>query len=59
MDWQSMLIFSLTLAVSFHVVGHTVGYVAYRFKDRTMDRLLREIRNVDVRLDEYKVKRVK
>jgi hypothetical protein len=59
MDWQSMIIFSLTLSICFHGVGHVAGYFAHRIKDRQIDKLLREIRNVDDRLDSYKVRRVK
>lgn len=59
MDWQSMIIFSLTLSICFHGVGHVAGCFAHRIKDRQLDKLLREIRNVDDRLDSYKVRRVK
>lgn len=59
MDWQSMLIFSLTLSICFHGVGHGAGYIAHRFKDKALDKLLREIRNVEDKLETCKVRRVK
>jgi hypothetical protein len=59
MDWQSMWMFSLSLAICFHAVGHAAGYLAHRVKDNQLDKLLREIRNVDTRLDSYQMKRVK
>lgn len=58
-DWQTMMEFSVTFAIAFHLVGHAIGYVAYRIKDRKIDNLLRAIRNTDERLDGFKVKRVK
>jgi|688.fasta_scaffold241928_4 hypothetical protein len=60
MDWQSMIIFSLTLSICFHGVGHVAGYVAHKLKDKALDRMIREISNMDKIVDEYaKVRRVK
>jgi hypothetical protein len=61
MDWQSMVIFSVTFAVTNQVVGRAVSSMDNWRRGRELNRMLDRLDNIDQLLTKKapKVKRVK
>lgn len=61
MDWQSMVIFSVTFAVTNQAVSRSVSFVENWRRGKELNRMLSRLENIDQLLTKKaaKVKRVK
>jgi hypothetical protein len=61
MDWQSMVIFSMTFAVTNQAVSRAVSFVENWRRGKELNRMLSRLENIDQLLTKKaaKVKRVK
>jgi hypothetical protein len=61
MDWQSMVIFSVTFAVTNQAIGRAVSFVENWRRGKELNRMLSRLENIDQLLTKKaaRVKRVK
>lgn len=59
MDWQSILVFSLTFSISFHLVGRGLGFLEFKLRDRKLDQMLNRLLPIERSLNDYHLRRVK